>query len=96
MRSTTLKEEMGLKDLKKEVEALTAALKLTAFQGARPKKGNPPRISKLKRAKPQIRLNRKGHSLQQLDYSHPLTNPCNVLSVEGGAMAEEIALLRKT
>ena len=42
MRSTTLNEEVGLKDLKKEVEGLTAALKLTAFQGAKPKKGNAP------------------------------------------------------
>ena len=40
MRSTTLNEEVGLKDLKKEVEALTAPLKLTAFQEAKPKKGN--------------------------------------------------------
>ena len=55
VRSTTLNEEVGLKDLKKEVEPLTTALK--AFQGAKPKKGNapPPRISKLRRAKPQIR-----------------------------------------
>ena len=102
MRSTILNEEVGLKDLQKEVEALTAALNSTAFQGAKPKKGNapPPRISKLRRAKPQKRLikhlNQKGHSLQQLDHSHTQIDPCNVLSVEDGVMGGEIALPRET
>ena len=51
MMSTTLKDEVGLKDLKKEVEALTASLKSTAFQGAKPKKGNAPQSKKAQKSK---------------------------------------------
>ena len=38
-RSTTLKEEVGLKDLRKEIEDLTATPKSATFQGVKPKKG---------------------------------------------------------
>ena len=38
LRSTTLSDNKGLKDLQKEIVALTATLKSATFQGAKPKK----------------------------------------------------------
>ena len=51
---------MGLKDLKKEVEALTAALKLTAFQGAKPKNSNAPQGKQAQKSKTPDKTKSKG------------------------------------
>ena len=60
MRLTTLKEEVGLKDLKKEVQALTAALKLTDFQGAKPKKANVSQNKQAQKSKTLDKTKSKG------------------------------------
>ena len=92
LRSTTLKEEVGLKGLKKEVEALTAALKLTAFWGAKPKKGNASQSKQAQKKKSQEKTKTKGPQLQQLVHSHPYKS----FNVEGEVMVGGIALLRET
>ena len=38
LKSTTLSDDKGLKDVQKEIVALTATLKSATFQGAKPKK----------------------------------------------------------
>ena len=60
MRSTTLKEEVGLKDLKKEVETLTAAFKFTAFQGTKFKKCNASQNKQAQKSKTLDKTKLKG------------------------------------
>ena len=83
MRSTTIKEDVGLKDLEKEVETLTAALKSAAFQGPKPKKGNVSQNKQAQKSKTLDKIKSKGPQPSAAGPFVPTDKPMQCFKCEG-------------